>query len=84
MSVDLDDTTNCPPAVACEVCGSAHGLRVVTVETIVGVYCVTLCAADRVRPVANKTSATQAVHRALDHCEHLGIDADEMARLMGK
>ncbi|HEX8200627.1 MAG TPA: hypothetical protein VF590_09075 [Isosphaeraceae bacterium] len=82
MPVDLDDTTNCPIADACEGCGSTHDLRVVTAETMVGVYCLTLCAADRVRPTPNSTSAPQAVHRSLEHCGHLGIDADQMAAAM--
>lgn len=82
MSRDLDDTTGCPTSDACEGCGSTHDLRVVTVDTVVGVYCLTLCAAELVRPVPSRTSAPQAVHRVMEHCGHLGIDADEMARLI--
>jgi hypothetical protein len=82
MSHDLlDDTNNCPLADRCEGCGSTHDLAIVTVETMVGVHCMTICSADRIRPLP-KRSLVGAVHRALEHCGHLGIDADEMAHLM--
>ena len=75
---DLDDTTRCPVAAACFDCRATYGLAVVTVQTVVGVYCITLCPADRVRPVGG-TSAAEAVRRALDHCAHLGITVDQMS-----
>lgn len=75
--VDLDDTTRCPTADACELCGTTTTLAVATVDTQVGVYCLTLCAADRVRPLGS-TNAAAAVRRALEHCGHLGITADDM------
>lgn len=73
----LDDTSRCPQAERCEVCGAANGLAVVPAETVVGVLCVTLCGpctdAGRLPPVR---SVPVAVERVLDHHLHTGTTAD--------
>lgn len=84
MSVDLDDTSNCPVGRVCEVCGKP-GLdpRVWTFGSQVGIGCKTLCGRcgnDGPGPVS--MSPVAAVMAAMAHCEHLGITVDEMAVLM--
>jgi hypothetical protein len=79
---DLDDVSTCPVADACARCLSTDGLTVVTGQTAVGIFCCTLCdVCDQGRrlPVMNWT---RAVAWSLEHCVHLGIDADQMAALM--
>lgn len=79
-NVDLDDTGNCPLEPACRTCGTSEGLAVATAQTVVGVYCLTTCpgcAAERM-----SVSPVKAVKLSLEHCAHLGIDADEMAAAM--
>jgi hypothetical protein len=79
MSVDLSNTDHCPKPSECGECGGTDRLAVATWETDLGVYCAPVCGPcldaghTRRRPLG-------AVMRAvLDHCEHLGIDFDEMA-----
>lgn len=80
---DLDDRTRCPIGGECATCQGADGLRVVTVQTPVGVFCCTLCVTcveDGERlPVLGWATA---IEWSMRHCQHLGIDADEMGRLM--
>lgn len=86
--VDLDDTGRCPTDSACAGCGVpagegvGGGLVVVTAGTGVGVVCLSLCPAcceaGRVPRMAVVTAALAAV----EHCEHLGIDLDQMAAVM--
>jgi hypothetical protein len=81
----LDDTTRCPVDDTCATCGSPTNLAVATAETAVGVFCVTLCGTcgdDGALPRGR--SWPGAVHASLEHCGHLGIDADQMADLMEK
>lgn len=78
--VDLDDVSRCPRGHRCESCGTEHAeLDVRTADTPLGVFCVTLCprcaSASTPPPVAIGT----AVRLVTQHCEHLGIDVDEMA-----
>ena len=78
--VDLDDVSRCPRGHRCESCGTEHDdLEVRTADTPLGVLCVTLCprcaAASSPPPVAIGT----AVRLVAQHCEHLGIDVDQMA-----
>lgn len=79
-ALDLDDTTSCPVAVECGVCGAPDDLAVATAETPVGVLCVTLCGpcAD-VGTLPALPSWSAAVLAVGDHCEHLGVDVDEAA-----
>lgn len=82
MSVDLDDTRSCPVGPACVACEGVDGLGVSTLETPVGVLCVTLCDACVDAGRLPGLAAATAVGRVLDHCGHLGIDADRMAAVM--
>ncbi len=79
MAINLDDTTRCPVAEICKGCGTATGLAVVTMDSPVGVYCLTMCGtcvgAARF-PVLRWASLFALVYL---HCEHLGIDPDDMA-----
>lgn len=78
----LDDTSRCPLGPLCLTC-SARGSVIVTVETPVGVFCCTLCGTcSRDGGRLPVLGWAQAVRMSLDHCAHLGIDADGMARLM--
>lgn len=79
----LDETDNCPVAEQCESCGSTLDLDVATADLPVGVFCVTLCencAVTQLLPKIRNWSI--AYDRVCDHCIHLGIDMDEMARLI--
>lgn len=72
----------CPLADGCMVCGSALDLARETVETPVGVCCITRCedcADDEKLP---KLSLPQAVDLSGRHAVHLGIDVDQMAAAM--
>ena len=79
----LGPAVGCPRAGRCEACGSTRALEVATYQTPVGVFCATVCGAcidtDTAPPVAGWA---QAVERVGAHCEHLGIDVDEMAALL--
>ncbi len=76
----LGPTLRCPRAGRCEACGSTQALEVATYQTPVGVFCATVCGAcvdsGKAPPVRGWA---QAVERVGAHCEHLGIDVDEMA-----
>lgn len=83
--IDLDDTSNCPLAAECAYCGverGADGLAVTTVEAVVGVFCLTVCRDCARTRIRSKVGLVQMVKLSLEHCGHLGIDADEMAALM--
>jgi hypothetical protein len=76
-------TTRCPRAGRCEACGTARERDVVTYQTPVGVFCANVCsrcvAAGKAPPIR---SWGEAVWRVGMHCEHLGIDVDQMAALL--
>lgn len=81
--VDPNDTSRCPLGVRCESCGVERAdLTVETATTPLGVLCLTLCprcaAADMAPPIAVGTAARLVGQ----HCEHLGIDLDEMSEAM--
>ena len=83
-AINLDDTSRCPLGHRCESCGTDRGeLAVSTATSRLGVMCLTLCrrcaAFDDVLPVSVGT----AVRLVMQHCEHLGIDGDEMDELLG-
>jgi hypothetical protein len=78
----LDNRSGCPRPGVCAECGSTGDVGVVTVDTPVGVYCVSVCG--RCEDLSRFGPALGwggTVERVLAHCEHLGIDPDEMARL---
>ncbi len=92
---DVDDTTRCPVATSCESCdrpgvpcweerGSSDEsvLWVLTADSgMGGVFCMTLCGECCERPLPS-FGVLEAATRVADHCEHLGINLDEMARLV--
>jgi hypothetical protein len=73
----------CPLAARCEVCGAARELDLATYQTPVGVFCATVCgpclAAGNPPPIR---SWGQACERVGEHCQHLGIDLDQMGALL--
>ena len=82
MTPDLDNVDNCPIGEVCEGCGTSHPLLVTTATTTVGVHCVTVCRSCALQSSLPGSAAVAAVKRALDHCGHLGITADDMAAAM--
>lgn len=80
--IDLDDTTNCPEGESCISCRGTLDLAVATIGSPVGVFCVTLCYACVRWEEMPRFSAVSAVRASLEHCGHLGIDADQMAEEM--
>jgi len=78
--LDLGACDGCPLAERCENCASRSQLNVATAGTPVGVFCLTLCdsCADA-GTVPEPGGWSAAVTQVLQHCAHLGIDADEMA-----
>jgi hypothetical protein len=81
-ATDVDDTTGCPTRERCGSCSGTRDLAVCTVDTAVGVYCLTLCA-DCIhgQRVPEPASWADAIERVLDHCDHLGVTVDQMAAL---
>jgi hypothetical protein len=79
----LGPTARCPRAGRCEACGADRDLDVATYQTPVGVFCATVCsrcvAAAKAPPVR---SWDEAIWRVGAHCQHLGIDVDQMAALL--
>ena len=82
--MNLDDTTNCPIGARCESCGTTAPRSVHTATTPVGVICLTLCARCASSSLTPRLAAASAARFVLDHCSHLGIDADQMEALMKK
>jgi hypothetical protein len=83
VSVDLFDTSDCPTGRECAGCGRARGaLRLSTLDTPVGVLCLTFCRDCRKDERLPSMSWPQAVYAVWEHCDHLGITADEMAELV--
>lgn len=79
---DLDNTANCRLGNSCEGCGDIDSLTVATIGSPVGVFCMTLCGRCTPNPASWRLPMVRAVHRTLEHCEHLDIDADQMAAAM--
>ncbi len=79
----LGPSPRCPRAGRCEACGGSRDLEVATYQTPVGVFCATVCDpcidAGKAPPVR---SWVEAFERVAAHCEHLGIDLDQMAALL--
>jgi hypothetical protein len=79
----LGPCRHCPRARRCEACGATRLLKVATYQTPVGVFCATVC--DRCMAAGNPPPVRSwpgAVERVAGHCEHLGIDLDQMAALL--
>jgi hypothetical protein len=79
----LGPSRRCPRQARCEACGAGRELDVATYQTPVGVLCATVCrtcvATGNPPPVR---SWPGAVERVGAHCQHLGIDLDQMAALL--
>jgi hypothetical protein len=79
----LGPSRRCPRADRCEACGTPRTLEVATYQTPVGVFCATVCwqcmRTDNPPPVR---SWGQACERVAAHCQHLGVDLDQMAALL--
>jgi hypothetical protein len=79
----LGPVARCPQAARCEACGRGRDLEVATYQTPVGVFCATVCGpcvtAGKPPPIR---SWGQACERVGDHCQHLGIDLDQMADIL--
>ncbi|GAA4852562.1 hypothetical protein [Saccharopolyspora rosea] len=77
-AIDLDNVEHCTPAPCCHTCGRTTDLRSLTVDTSIGIACLTLCATcvsvHDVRPMP----VAQAMTRVAEHCAHLGLDLDTM------
>jgi len=80
--IHLDDTSECPMAAECRCCGGMSELDVATLESTVGVFCLTICADCAQQGSVEKIGVVEAVTLVLGHCGHLGIDADQMEALM--
>jgi hypothetical protein len=79
----LGPSPGCSPAGRCEACGTPCGLEVATYQTVVGVFCATVCwRCLRVGNPPPVRSWGQACDRVADHCQHLGLDLDQMADLL--
>ena len=79
----LGPSRRCPPARRCEACGATRALEVATYETPVGVFCATVCGQCLSLGMAPPVrSWGQACERVGAHCQHLGIDLDQMADLL--
>ncbi len=83
-AVDLDDTSRCPLGRRCESCGAERDdLAVCTVALDrLGVACLTMCPRCAGSGVVPPVSVGTAVRLTMQHCLHLGIDADQMAAAM--
>ena len=80
-AVDLDDTSRCPVAKWCEACHRIWDLYIVTANSgLSGVLCMTLCGECTTRPLP-ALGVLEATTRVAEHCEHLGIDLDQMSVL---
>jgi hypothetical protein len=79
----LGPSARCRRTGWCEACGATCQLDVATYQTPVGVFCATVCdrcdAAGTAPPVP---SWGQAVWRVGAHCQHLGLDVDQMAAIL--
>ena len=81
--INLDDTTHCPLGDQCWVCGTTDDLAVAIYGTALGVYCDTLCGECAHAGTAPRgLAATTVMFLVMVHCEHLGIDIDQMAAVL--
>jgi hypothetical protein len=79
----LGPSRRCPRAGRCEACGTTRQLAVATYQTPVGVFCTTVCdSCVEARNAPPVRSWLEAFERVGAHCEHLGIDLDQMGALL--
>ena len=79
----LGPSRRCPRAGRCEAWDATRALEVATYQTPVGVFCATVCkrCVDAGNPPPVR-SWGQACERVGAHCQHLGLDLDQMAALL--
>lgn len=76
---DVFSTEHCPVGFRCESCGDAvENLVATTAETPLGVLCLTVCQRCGDAHMAPPVAVGTAVKLVMQHCQHLGITADEM------
>jgi hypothetical protein len=79
----LGPSRRCSRVGRCEACNATRALEVATYQTQVGVFCATICGPcideGKAPPVR---SWVEAFERVAAHCEHLGVDLDQMAALL--
>jgi hypothetical protein len=79
----LGPTVGCPLGRRCGACGGSQRLAVASYQTPVGVFCATVCracvAAGAAPPIRSWGQACEGVGA---HCQHLGLDLDQMAALL--
>lgn len=78
--IDLDYTAHCPTTGQCASCG-ANQATVCTAATPVGVLCMELCDDCIDAGTTPRLGLPSAARAVSAHCEHLGIDLDEMAAI---
>jgi hypothetical protein len=79
----LGPSAACPWVGRCEACGTTRAPEVATYQTPVGAFCATVCGRClRVGMAPAVRSWGQACERVGDHCQHLGLDLDQMADLL--
>ena len=86
LPIDIDPlapSPDCPLGDRCQACGGTRHLEVATYQTPVGVFCATVCwpCADAGNPPPVR-SWSQACQRVGEHCQHLGIDLEQMADIL--
>jgi hypothetical protein len=79
----LGPTVGCPLGSRCAACGDGQRLELATYQPPVGTFCATVCwpcvAVGNPPPVR---TLGQAAWRVATHCQHLGINPDQMAALL--
>jgi hypothetical protein len=80
--IDLNDTCGCPVAPSCLTCGSDDDLAVAVGQNPVGVFCCTLCDDCALNGRLPVLSVPAAVKLSIEHCAHLGVNADQMRDAM--
>ncbi|WP_169383475.1 hypothetical protein [Pseudonocardia acidicola] len=80
QGIDVDDTSQCIQAPACECCGGgSERLAVVTTGTDIGPLCLTMCDECRDAGEFPLIGIFRAVTRVLDHAGHLGVSVEDLA-----
>lgn len=82
LRADVDNTELCPLGEKCRECNGTHDLTVATFggDKGMGVFCATVCRHCLKFGVNWHDIPVIVAFRAVaEHCEHLGIDLDEMA-----
>lgn len=79
-NVSVEDTSRCPIATSCELCGAFADLAVTAALTFAGYHCITVCARCEGADVEDRP-ALAVLDSCAHHAEHLGLDMDQLAVL---